>query len=170
MFNRFLEQPARRYRSFQVVYALLALNFLIPAASYAWAPHLAVEQYLRINALLGGLPYVHHEADSHLWRYLAAANVMTLGMMCVLLLANLRRFYAVLWPLTFMKAFAALSWLGGYLQEAHTPVFLGAAILDGVTCVLFVVFARRAHAEIVPLQDDQLVPRPWLWVDGHGPR
>lgn len=168
MVTRFFQQPSRHYRSFQLVYALLALNFLIPAATYAWAPQLAVEQYLQANALLGGTAYLHHESDSHLWRYLAAANVMTLGVMCVLLMANLRRFYAVLWPLTFMKAFAALSWLGGFVQEPHTPVFLGAFLLDGVTCVAFVVFARRAHADIVAIPDEKLVPRPWLWVDGHG--
>ena len=96
----FFTQPARRYRDHQLAFLLLALNFLIPAFGYSFLPEQAVASFLRINELLGGAPYTFPEAESRVWRYLGAANVMTLGVMCTMLLVNLRRFFALLWPLS----------------------------------------------------------------------
>ncbi|MCP4503434.1 MAG: hypothetical protein GY822_26175 [Deltaproteobacteria bacterium] len=47
--------------------------------------------------------------------------MMTLGFLCVLLQLNIWRFYAVLYPLCFMKFYAATCWLFGWLTQA--PVF-----------------------------------------------
>lgn len=158
----FLTQPARRYRDHQLAFALLALNFLLPAFSYSFLPERAVDSFLQVNALLGGDPYSFPEAQSRVWRYLGAANVMTLGVMCALLALDLRRFYAVLWPLAFMKAYAATSWLLGWLHDPGARFFLAAAILDYATTAAFLFFAPRAHREIAQLPDEQLVPRPFF--------
>jgi hypothetical protein len=85
---------------------------------------------------------------------------MTLGLMCFLLQLNVRRFFPVLLPLTFMKTYAALAWLGGFFADTGARVFLAAAILDLVTSVCFVFFAARARRDIADRADDVLVPRP----------
>lgn len=158
---RFWQQPCRRYRNFQIVFTILTLNFVIPAFGYTFTPQSAMDQFLAINRLMGGLPYTFPEAQSHVWRYLAAANVMTLGFMCLLLQLDLRRFYAVLVPLTFMKTYAAACWWVGWIQSPGYRFFLGAAVLDTVTAAAFVYFARSAHAQIAGRPDAELVPAPW---------
>ena len=166
--GRFWMQEHRRYLWFQVAFTGLSLNFVIPAFSYSFAPDTAVAQFLEINRVLGGAPYPFDEVHSHLWRYLGAANVMTLGLCCLLLQLDLRRFYPVLVPLTFMKLYAASSWLVGFLFAPAVPVFLAAAVLDYATSFAFVFFATRAHEEIEGRADEALVPRPGgLWKGTH---
>ncbi len=156
----FWRQPCRRYRNFQIAFAILTLNFALPALSYTFSPQAAMDQFLQINRLLGGSTYAFPEAASHVWRYLAAANVMTPGFMCFLLQLDLRRHHAVLVPLVFMKAYAAACWWVGWLQNPGWRFFLAAAVLDSVTCAAFLHFARGAHAAIATVPDGQLVPRP----------
>ncbi len=146
--GKFWGQEARAYRNFQLVFTILTLNFAIPTLSYIFAPEVAVGQFIQLNEMLGGSPYTVDEAASHLWRYLGAANVATLAFMCALLQVNVNRFYAVLVPLTFMKALAATLWLAGFVAQPEYPAFLAAAILDYVTSGAFVFFATRAHREI----------------------
>lgn len=157
----FWNQPCRRYRTFQIVFTILTLNFVIPALSYTFAPEVAIANLVEINNLLGGGPYVFPtDGGTHVWRYLAAANVMTLGFMCLLLQVNLRTFFPVLVPLTFMKSFAAICFLVGWFLPASAPFFLGAAVLDSVTSGAFIFFAVRAKREIQDRSDDELYPRP----------
>jgi hypothetical protein len=160
MLRTFWRQPSRRYRDFQLVFTLLTLNFLIPAVSYTCFPDVALAQFQDLNVRLGGGPYPFAEADSHVWRYLAASDVMTLGVMCLLLQVNLRRFFPILLPLTFMKAMTAVQFLYGYLTNPQVPAFLAVFVLDGLTALAFVVFARRAHADIAGRPDKELVPLP----------
>jgi hypothetical protein len=157
---RFFKQPSAAYRNFQIVFSILTLNFVVPALSYTFAPEAAVDSFVRLNEWLGGAAFTFPEAGSRLWRYLGAANVMTLGLMCFLLQLNVRRFFPVLLPLTFMKTYAALAWLGGFFADTGARVFLAAAILDLVTSVCFVFFAARARRDIANRADDVLVPRP----------
>lgn len=135
-------------RTFQIVYALLTLNFVAPAISYLVAPELALDTLDRVNRMLRGGPYPFVESGQ-VWHMLAVGNVMTLGAMCALLLADLRRFYPVLPALAFLKAFSALysAWIGATL---HVPAFLGVALLDGSTTVAMVFFAVRAHRALPP--------------------
>lgn len=154
----FWRQPSAAYRDFQIVFTILTLNFTLPALTYTFDPHSAMEQFLRVNELLGGAPYTFPEADGRVWRYLAAANVMTLGFMCFLLQFDLRRFFPVLVPLTFMKAYAATCWLVGWLADRGAMFFLGAAVLDYGTSLAFVYFARRAHRDL--MAGAAVVPRP----------
>jgi hypothetical protein len=157
--RRFWQQEARAWRNFQLVFTVLSLNFIIPALGYTFTPEVAIEQFLEINTLMGGEVYSFPEAQSRVWRYLGAANVMTLGLMCVLLQVNLRRFYPVLVPLTFMKLYAATCWLVGWLADPGARFFLAAAVLDYVTSAAFVFFATRAHRALD--SGAVLVPAPW---------
>jgi hypothetical protein len=158
--RQFWWQPCRRYRNFQLVFALLSANFIFPAVTYTVAPEVAVDQFLTVNRLLGGAPYLFPEAASRVWRYLGAANVMTLGLMCLLLQLDLRRFRAVLVPLTFMKAYAALLWWAGWLAAPQYRFFLAAAVLDTITSAAFLYFGGGAARAIAGHSDAELVPRP----------
>lgn len=156
----FLSQPSAKYRNFQIVFTILTLNFALPTLTYVFSPAVAQEQFASLNALLGGAPYTFAEAQSHFWRYLGAANVATLALMCALLQWDLRGNFAVLKPLTFMKALAATLWLVGYIQHPEYPAFGAAALLDFASSAAFVYFATRARSDIEGLADDELVPRP----------
>jgi len=128
--------------AFHVVYTVLALNFILPALVYAFAPGLALESM----ALVNGGPLLHSE-DSTLWRVLAFANVMTLGFCCVLLQTDLRRWFPVLTPLLFLKAMAATGLAAAFIVERER-LYLAGALLDGVTCGAMWFFATRARAEM----------------------
>jgi hypothetical protein len=143
-----------------VVFTVLTLNFVIPALTYTYSPQTAMDQFLQINGALGGAEYLFHEAGSRVWRYLAAANVMTLGLCCLLLQLDLRRLFVVLIPLTFMKAYATVCWLGGWIVSPQYMFFLAAAVLDFVTCCAFLWFSIRAKKEIETCDPSTLVPRP----------
>lgn len=133
----------RSYRAFQIVYAFLTLNFVIPAISYIVAPEVTVATLDRVNRMLGGGPYPFVESGQ-VWHMLAVGNVMTLGAMCFMLLVDLRRFYPILPALAFLKGFSATysAWIGATL---HAPAFLAIAVLDGTTTVAMVFFAVRAR-------------------------
>ena len=145
---------SRAYRTFRIVYALIALNFVLPAISYIVAPEAAIGTLDRVNRLLGGGAYPFVESGS-LWHMLGVGNVMTLGFMCALLFIDLRRFYPVLPALAFLKAFSATyaTWIG--LSHA-CPAFLAIGVLDGSTTVAMVVFAVRARRAL----DDAQRRRP----------
>ena len=133
----------RAYRTFRIVYALIALNFLLPAISYIVAPEAAIDSLDRVNRALGGGAYPFVESGS-LWHMLGVGNVMTLAFMCALLFVDLRRFYPVLPALAFLKAFSAAyaTWIG--LSHA-CPAFLAIGVLDGTTTAAIVFFAVRAR-------------------------
>jgi len=156
----FWRQPSPAYRNFQMVFTILTLNFVLPALSYVVAPAIVGEQFSQVNALLGGDPYLFPEAESRLWRYLGAANVMSLGLMCFLLQLNLRRFQAVLWPLVFLKGYNAFLFLGGFVGTPQYPGFLAVAVLDLATAGLFLLFGLSALRQIRGVSDEDLVPRP----------
>lgn len=160
LLTRFWRQPSARYRNFQIAFTILTLNFAIPAISYIFAPESAQDQFVRLNELLGGEAYTFPEAQSRFWRYLGAANVATLALMCGLLQWNLRKNFPTLVPLIFMKSLAATLWLAGYVATPEYPAFLAAAALDYVTSALFAWFAIRARREVDALDDEVLVPRP----------
>lgn len=131
------------YRVFRLAYAILLVQFAIPAVSYMVAPDLAIATLDRVNRVLGGGPYPFVESG-RVWHMLAVGNVMTLAFMCGLLLVDLRRFYPVLPALMFLKAYSAVyaAWIG---VHDHCPAFLAVFVLDGATTVAFGLFARRAR-------------------------
>jgi len=140
-----MSKPTRpaAYTQSQVVFAFLAIQFIIPAISYIAAPAVTVAQLSRLNALLGGGPYTVPESG-HLWHMLAVGNVMTLGVMCAMLAWDLRRYYPILPALAFLKGFSALYSLA--IGAAHgLPMFYGIFALDGATTLVMIFFGRRAH-------------------------
>jgi hypothetical protein len=157
---RFFRQPCGPYRTFQLVFTVLTLNFALPTLSYIFFPEAAHEQFVQLDAWLGGAPYEFPEYRSRFWRYLGAANVATLALMCAMLQWDLRRNYRVLVPLTFMKSLAATLWLAGFVATPEHPVFAAAALLDYGTSAAFVFFARRARRVLDDYPGATLVPRP----------
>jgi hypothetical protein len=158
----------RAYRTFRIVYAIITLNFVLPAISYIVAPETAIGTLERVNRALGGGPYPFVESGS-LWHMLAVGNVMTLGFMCALLFVDLRRFYPVLPALAFLKAFSAAyaTWIG--LSQA-CPAFLGIGALDGSTTVAMVFFAVRARRALGDAPPPGASGTPWYvkaFLPGH---
>ncbi|MBI5524985.1 MAG: hypothetical protein HY897_01480 [Deltaproteobacteria bacterium] len=156
----FFGQPSKRYRNHQIAFLILTLNFVLPAVSYTFFPKTAIDQFLQVNSILGGAPYSFPEEQSRVWRYLGAANVMTLGFMCFLLMFNIKKFFIVIIPLTFMKAYAATCWLVGWAFDPGARFFLAAAVLDYVTSAAFVYFGVGAWRDIRDRPDGDLVPPP----------
>ncbi len=140
---------AGRWKVFRLGYALLALNFLLPAASYVVAPGIAIEVMDRVNRLLGGGPWPSAE-DSELWHLLAVGNVATLGFMCLLIFWDLRRYRPVLPALVFLKAFSALYALAR-AAAGGPPAFYGVFLLDGVTTGLIVGLAWLGISALPPV-------------------
>jgi hypothetical protein len=142
-------KPRTRWRLARVVFAVLALQFFIPAISYIAAPELTVQTMRDINMLLRGGPWPSDET-TQLWHMLAVGNVMTLAFLCFLLWLDMVRLFPILPGLVFLKGFSALYSLA--LGFAHDiPAFFGVFVLDGSTTVLMVVAAvmgRRAWHEM----------------------
>lgn len=135
-------------RAFRIVYAILAIQFTIPALSYMVVPEMTIETLERINKMLGGgsIPG-GGEACESVWHMLAVGNVMTLGFMCALMSWDIKRFGGLLPGLAFLKGFSAFySLLLGFAH--HMPMFFAIAALDGVTTFVIVFFARRALRQL----------------------
>lgn len=157
---RFWQQPCKPYRNFQIAFTLITLNFFLPAISYAVAPEIAAAEFQRINQILGGALYNFPEASSRVWRYLGAANVMTLALMCFLMQWDLRKYRILLFPLFFLKSYNATLFLFGYIAAPQYPAFLAVALFDYATSFAFWFFSTRAHRAIQSFDDVQLVPQP----------
>jgi len=143
------KNPQRAYRAFQVTYALLTLNFVLPAISYMAKPELTLKTLDDVNRLLGGGGYPFAESGQ-VWHMLACGNVMTLGFMCAILLLSLRRFYPVLPSLVFLKGFSAT--YATFIGFRHaTPSFWAIGVLDGSTTLAMIFFAVRAHRALLQL-------------------
>lgn len=138
-------------RAFHVVYTALALNFIIPVMIYIFDPAGAVASFAQIGELVGGVTYAHSE-DSVLWRVLGIANVATLGFCCVLLQVNLRRYFAALLPLVFLKSMASLGFLAAFAFEPN-PSYLAACLFDALTVAAMWFFATRAHRTLRAASD-----------------
>lgn len=137
----------RDVRRFQLVFTLLTLNFLIPSIGYVLAPDAAIDSFRRIGAWFGADAYAVAE-QSIVWRTLGATNVATLGVMCLLLQVDVRRFYPVLFPLLFMKGATALLFLLQWAFVLPYPGFLAVALWDGFAVFLMAWFAPRARAAL----------------------
>jgi hypothetical protein len=134
-------------RLFRVVYTILAANFIGPTLLYAFAPDVAMGAFSHLNEALGGGPLPPEV--SVFWRVLGVANVGTLGFCCALLLVDLRRWYAVVVPLVFLKAFDAVDW-GAAALTYREPAYVAAFLLDLPTAWALWYFPRRARRELGP--------------------
>ncbi|MBI3073058.1 MAG: hypothetical protein HYY84_13170 [Deltaproteobacteria bacterium] len=156
---RFWKQPNKSYRNFQIVFTLLTLNFLFPALTYLVAPSMARDSIVSLGRLLGAPDYPVSE-ESLVWRVLAGTNVLTLAFTCFLLQLNVRRFFAALYPLVFMKATTAIAYLATYFVALAYPLFWAIFLWDGLAVFLFIFFATRARRTLATSHDDaSLIPR-----------
>jgi hypothetical protein len=158
--RRFWRQTCRHYRNFQIAYTILTLQFAVPAIVYAVAPGVALEQFARLNALLGGTTYAFSDGVVRLWRYLGTAHVAAMAFMCLYLQRNLREHRPILVPLLFLKGLAGTCWMAGFVATPSYPILLVASLVDYATCVVLFGFAMFARAEIDTVSDTLLVPRP----------
>lgn len=156
--RRFWNQPNRAYRNFQIAFFLLGVHFFIPSLTYAFNPQGAIGQFQFLGKLMGAGAYPFQE-DGFVWRVLAAGNVCTLAFMCFLIQLNVRRFYPVLLPLCFLKAYASLGFLISYLYGYRYPVFLGIFLWDGINVLMFLYFAHTAYWSLEEWGEESAVPR-----------
>lgn len=157
--KRFWRQPNRRYRNFQIVYAILTLNFLIPAVSYYVDSGAAMDNFYGIGEALGshGRPATE---DSYIWWILGAGNVATLGLMCLMMQVNLRYFFPILPALVTLKGLSSLGFLAVFSFGPYNWTFFAAFLLDGVTVAVMLYFAIGAKRSI-DRDSSGLVPEPW---------
>jgi hypothetical protein len=104
------------------LFALLAVQFIVPAVSYLVTPEVAIDTLDQLNRLLGGGPYVVTESRGHVWHMLAVGNVMTLGFMCAALAIDFERNAAMLPALAFLKGFSALSSRSGWVTGRRSSL------------------------------------------------
>jgi hypothetical protein len=139
----------RRWRfaasELRVVYALLAVFYGGLGVSYLADPGRAVRTFSRLNQLLGGGPLPNIDVPP--WRYVTAAGMTTLALMCLMVVVDLRRNHPVILPAVFFKALNAVLWFV-WFGQSDLPVFLAAGILDVILVVLMVVVAHRAHPRL----------------------
>lgn len=134
----------RPVRVMQVIFGLLAVQFILPSLSYLFTPALALGQAEALGRLLGGGAYPLATEGGPLFRVLAAGNVFTLGVLCLLMLLDMRRYHPLIPVFVVLKGFSALGYLYVYLHELRYPLFLAAFFWDGLALFLVVFFGRRA--------------------------
>lgn len=154
--RRFWTQPRKDYRNFQIVYSLLAAQSLALAAGFLWAPDFIVDGFVRLGSWMGGEYYPLYER-SYLWRMLAAAQVMTPGFICLFLQLDVKRHWAALYPLIFMRVITAAAYLAVFAAVLTFPAFFVVAVWDIAACFILIYFARAGrraahedHAALVP--------------------
>jgi hypothetical protein len=79
----------------------------------------------------------------------AAIGMVTLGLMCLMLVVDLRRNHPVLVPAAFFKSFNAAMWFW-YWHRTRFPVFLAAGLLDCLMVGAMVAVTIRAYRRLGP--------------------
>jgi hypothetical protein len=133
----------------QILFGLLAAQFILPSLSYFFTPELALDQALSLGGLLGGGPYPVEGERGHIFRVLAAGNVFTLGFLCLLMLRDIRRYPTLLPVFVVLKGFSALGYLYVYLVQLRYPLFLLVFFWDGLAVFLVTFFGGRAYRALV---------------------
>jgi hypothetical protein len=136
-------------RIMQIVFGVLAAQFIIPSLSYLFTPVLAVDQAVAIGRLLGGGDYPVEGERGHIFRVLAAGNVFTLGVLCLMMLRDIARYHVLIPVFVVLKGFSALGYLYIYLAELRFPLFLAVFFWDGLAVFLVTFFGRRAHRAVL---------------------
>jgi len=131
---------------FRAVFALLTVEFAGLGLFYLADPAGAVGGFSRANQFLGGIRVPVPDVPP--WRYAAAAGMVAAGLMCAMLLADLRRNLPVLWPAAFFKGFDALLWFwyAARFGRGELPVCYAAGAFDCLQVLAMIVIARRAYA------------------------
>ncbi len=132
----------------QIVFGLLAVQFILPSLSYLFTPDVALGQAEAIGRMLGGGAYPMAGEQGYIFRVLAAGNVFTLGFLCLLMLRDIRQYRTLVPVFVVLKGFSAVAYLYVYLLKFHYPLFLGVFFWDSLAVFLVVFFGRRAHAAL----------------------
>ena len=149
--------PSWRWRVFQIGYAILAANFLLPVIGYIAAPDSAAASFISLSTMFGVENYAWSE-ESRFWYVLGVGNVATLGFCCLLVLWNFKRFEPVVVPLVFLKACSVVGFGIAFIADPM-PSFLIASVFDGLTCAAFLWLAHlaRTHLSMQMIVDEQAV-------------
>ena len=91
----------------QILFGLLAAQFIIPSLSYFFTPELALDQAMTIGRILGGAAYPVEGERGQMFRVLAAGNVFTLVFLCLQMLRDIRR-YPTLMPIFVVQGYLGL--------------------------------------------------------------
>jgi hypothetical protein len=139
----------RHQLTFQVVFALLSLEFAGFGIAYLADPAGAVRGFSRGNRFLGGIHLVGPDVAP--WRYVTAIGMITVALMCAMLLVDLGRNYTMIVPVAFFKAFNAALWVwyAARYGAGRLPVFYAAAVFDCLQDLAMVVVARLAYTELI---------------------
>ena len=153
------ESKAPAVRVMQVIFGLLALQFILPSLSYLFTPDIALAQASQLNQLLGGAPLDLQRERGDLFRILGFSNVFTLGVLCALLAWDVRQNRALIPVFVVLKGGSALGYLYTFLLgPMRPPLFLTAFFWDGLAVFLVVFFSRRGLKALGTL--DPLDPPP----------
>jgi hypothetical protein len=135
-------------------YVLLAALFGGLGVYYLANPSGAINALSATNQRLGGVPIV--VVDVVAWRYTAAVGMMTLGVMCLLILVDLRRNSSMLVPLVFFKGFDIVLLVRYSMLHPHMPACLQFAALDAILIACALGLAMLARRRLVTEDAPQL--------------
>jgi hypothetical protein len=133
-------------RIFRITFALLTLHYGSLGLTYLVDPGQAVRAFSSVNEALGGVAFA--PPDVAPWRFATVCGVTTLAVMTALLLVDLRRNYALVWPTTWFKGLNAALWFWYSGTTDGMPVFALAGVLDVLIVTVMILVARRAHGAL----------------------
>jgi len=132
----------------RIFFGAFTLVFAVASIVYAVAPDLITAQFTRMDVTLGGGGVDYTGTQCRVWTSLAAANVVTLSLMCGMLVKNFERYAAVRWPLLFMKGMSALLFTAWWLAMPGARSLLVAAAGDFATAWGIWYFANRGLVDV----------------------
>jgi hypothetical protein len=151
---------------FVVGFATLAAFFSGLGVYYLANPRGAIAALSTTNQHLGGIAIV--VVDVVAWRYTAAVGMITLGVMCLLVLVDLRRNSTMLIPAVFFKGFDVVLLVRYSALHPRVPACLEFAFMDVVLVAAMIGLAVPARRRLVtsdrssdtPSGDEGLTDRP----------
>ncbi len=129
---------------------------------YLADPSGAIRALSNANQRLGGVPVT--AVDVVAWRYTAAVGMMTLGVMCFLMLVDLRRNSTMLVPAVFFKGFDIVLLVHYYGLHTQVPACLEFAAIDAILIASMVGLAVPARRRLVAGDSSSVVVRPDMLV------
>ena len=132
---------------FAVGYATLTALFSGLGLYYLANPNGAIRALSTTNQRLGGIPIV--VVDVPAWRYTAAVGMITLGVMCLLVLVDLRRNSTMLIPAVFFKSFDIVLLVRYSALHPRVPACLEFAAIDVVLIAAMIGLAVPARRRLV---------------------
>ena len=135
-------------------FATLTIFFAGLGLYYLANPSGAIRALSAANQRLGGVPIT--AVDVVAWRYTAAVGMITLGVMCFMVLRDLRRNSSMLVPAVFFKACDIVLLVRYYLLHTRVPACLEFAAMDAVLIAAMIGLAMPARQRLVASDDEPL--------------